>query len=52
MIGKINSNPQFKKRMEADSMVLLNIGYKEDPSFLAKKKKMYIKLAKKAGVLK
>ena len=51
MIGKINENPEFIKRMERDGMALLNIDYKEYPAFIEKMTKIYVETAKEAGIL-
>lgn len=52
MIGKINANPDFRKRMENDGMAMLDVGYKDMPAFMAQKTAEYVAAAKSAGVLK
>ena len=52
MIGEINAQPEFKKRMERDGMALLSIDYKEYPAFMEKMTDVYVKTATEAGVLK
>lgn len=51
MIGKINENPEFVKRMERDGMALLSVGYKEYPAFIEKMTKIYVETATEAGIL-
>jgi tripartite-type tricarboxylate transporter receptor subunit TctC len=51
MIGKINDQPEFKKRMERDGMALLSIDYKEYPAFMKKMTDIYVEAAIEAGVL-
>lgn len=51
MIGAINADPEFKDRMEADGMALLNIGYGEIDAFLEEKTAHYVAAARAAGVL-
>ena len=51
MIGEINAQPEFKKRMERDGFALLNIDYKEYPAFMKKMTDIYIKAATEAGIL-
>lgn len=52
MIGKVNADPEFKKRMEADGFALIDIDHKAAPGFIADKAAGYIDAAKSAGVLK
>ncbi|MBL4615639.1 MAG: tripartite tricarboxylate transporter substrate binding protein [Magnetovibrio sp.] len=52
MIGKINANPDFRKRMENDGMAMLDVGYKDIPAFMAAKTAEYTAAAKSAGVIK
>jgi len=52
IIGKINADPDFKKRMEADGFALIDVDYKAADGFIAEKAKVYIEAAKEAGVLK
>ena len=51
MIGKINADPAFRKRMENDGMALLDIDYSQYDAFVEEKAKGYIEAAKEAGVL-
>ena len=52
MIGKINADPEFRKRMEADGMALMDIDYKAMPAFINKMTDIYVEAAKGAAVLK
>ncbi len=52
MIGKINANPEFRKRMEDNGIAMLDVGYKDIPAFMAEKTAEYVAAAKSAGVLK
>lgn len=51
MIGKINADPDFQKRMEDDGMALMDVGYKDMPAFIEKMTKIYGEAAASAGVL-
>ena len=51
MIHKINQDPEFKRRMEADGMTLLNVQYKDYQSFLEAQTKKINTLAKEAGII-
>ncbi len=51
MIGKINANPEFKKRMERDGMALLSIDYQGYQAFVDKMTKIYVDTATEAGIL-
>ncbi|MDO6565158.1 tripartite tricarboxylate transporter substrate binding protein [Amphritea sp. 1_MG-2023] len=52
MIADINSDTEFRQRMENDGMLLLDIDYDEMSAFVAQKSKEYIAAAKQAGVIK
>ncbi len=52
MISKINADPEFRKKMEADGFALLDVKYKDMKGFMDEKAKGYIEAAKSAGVLK
>lgn len=52
MIGKINANPAFRKRMENDGMAMLDVGYKDMAAFMKQKTTEYVAAAKSAGVIK
>ena len=51
MIGKINADPDFQKRMEDDGMALMDVGYKDMPAFIETMTKIYGEAAASAGVL-
>jgi tripartite-type tricarboxylate transporter receptor subunit TctC len=50
LIGKINADDQFKKKMQKDGFVLVNVPYSQMDAFMAKKRKSYSQLLKKAGL--
>ena len=52
IISAINADPTFRKKMEDGGFVLTDIGYKDMPKFMAKKKKEYGALAVKLGIKK
>ena len=52
MIGEINADPEFRKRMENDGMALLDVGYKDLNAFVAEQAKAYEEAAREAGVIK
>ena len=52
MIGEINADPEFRKRMENDGMALLDVGYKDLDAFVAEQAKAYEAAAREAGVIK
>lgn len=52
MIGEINADPEFQKRMENDGMALLDIDYAGMQAFIDKMKEVYGKAAREAGVVK
>lgn len=51
MIGKINADPEFRKRMEADGFSLVDVGVDGMAAFLAEKAKGYAEAAKEADVI-
>jgi tripartite-type tricarboxylate transporter receptor subunit TctC len=51
MIGQINQDPEFRKRLENDGMAMLDVGYEEMDDFMAEMKEVYANAAKEAGVL-
>ena len=52
MIGEINADPEFRKRMENDGMALLDVDYAGMNAFMEDKKAVYGKAARDAGVVK
>lgn len=52
MISKINADPDFRKRMEADGFALIDVKYKDMKAFMDEKTKGYVEAAKSAGVIK
>ena len=52
MIGEINADPEFRKRMENDGMALLDVDYAGMKAFMEEKKAVYGKAARDAGVVK
>ena len=52
VVASINADPEFKKRMERDGMVLLDIDYKAYPAFIEKMTDIYVKAATEAGIIK
>jgi len=51
-IAKINANPDFRKKMEADGFALIDVGADGMQAFIEEKTTGYIEAAKEAGVLK
>ncbi len=51
MIGKINADPEFIKRMENDGMALLDVDYKAYPDFMKKMEAIYLEAAREAKIL-
>ena len=51
MIGQINADPEFRKRLENDGMAMLDVGYEEMGDFMAKMKETYHGVAKQAGIV-
>jgi len=52
MIGEINADPEFRKRMENDGMALLDVNYAGMNAFIEEMKGVYGKAAREAGILK
>ncbi len=52
MIGRINADGEFKKRMENDGFALVDVDYKGMKAFMDEKKAGYAAAAKEAGVIK
>ena len=44
-IGKINADPEFRKRMEADGYAMIDVPYQEMAAFMADRKAAYEKVA-------
>ncbi|MGD1878717.1 MAG: Bug family tripartite tricarboxylate transporter substrate binding protein [Kiloniellaceae bacterium] len=51
MIGQINADPEFRKRLENDGMAMLDVDYEHMDAFMAKMTETYAAAAKEAGVL-
>jgi tripartite-type tricarboxylate transporter receptor subunit TctC len=52
MFGKINSDPDFRKKMEDAGFALIDVPYSEMKAFMDKQKSRDIEAAKEAGILK
>ena len=52
MIGQINADPEFRKRMENDGMALLDVDYAGMPAFMKEMEVVYAKAAREAGIIK
>ncbi len=52
MIGEINADAEFKKKMEADGFALVHVDYRGIKAFMDEKKDGYVAAAKEAGVIK
>ncbi len=52
MIGEINKDADFRKKMEADGFALIDVGVDKYADFIAEKTKGYVESAKEAGVIK
>ena len=52
MIGEINADPEFRKRMENDGMALLDVDYAGMNAFIDRMRGVYGKAAVEAGVIK
>ena len=52
MIGRINADPEFQKRMENDGMALLDVDYAGMTDFVAEMTKVYAGAAREAGIIK
>ncbi|HEY9547906.1 MAG TPA: tripartite tricarboxylate transporter substrate-binding protein, partial [Kiloniellaceae bacterium] len=51
MIGQINQDPEFRKRLENDGMAMLDVGYEDMDAFMADMTETYAKAAKEAGIV-
>lgn len=51
-ISKVNADPDFRKKMEADGFALIDITADKYADFIAEKTEGYVEAAKTAGVLK
>lgn len=51
-IGKINADPAFRKKMEADGFALIDVPLDKYDDFIAQKTDAYVEAGKEAGVLK
>ncbi len=52
MIGQINADPEFRKRMEADGMALLDVDYKGYQAFIDEQAKVVLEAAREANIIK
>ncbi len=52
MIGEINADPAFRKKMEDAGMALLDVDYAGMGAFMAKMTDIYTKAAREAGIIK
>lgn len=52
ILGKINADPEFIRKMEEGGFAMLNVGPKEMPAFMADVKARYEGLAKDMGIVK
>jgi len=52
MIGQINADPEFRKRMENDGMALLDVDYAGMNAFMKEMEAVYGKAAREAGIIK
>ncbi|MGB5254339.1 MAG: tripartite tricarboxylate transporter substrate binding protein [Sedimenticolaceae bacterium] len=52
MIGEINADPEFRKRMENDGMALLDVDYAGMPAFMKEMVAVYTEAAREAGIIK
>ena len=52
MIGQINADPEFRKKMENDGMALLDVDYEAYPGFIKKMSDIYLKAAREANIIK
>ena len=52
MIGEINADPEFRKRMESDGMALLDVDYKGYQAFIEEQSKVMLEAAKEANIIK
>ena len=51
MIGEINADAEFRKRMENDGMALLDVDYAGMNAFMEEMKGIYGKAAREAGII-
>ena len=51
MIGRINADPEFKKRMEADGMALIDVGHDSYRDFIDEQARVYLEAAREAGII-
>src|SRR5690606_21435831 len=52
MIGEINADPEFKKKMLDGGYAMLDVPYEKNAEFMATQSKAFIEAAKEAGILK
>ena len=52
MIGEINADPEFRKRMESDGMALLDVDYKGYQAFIEEQSKVMLEAAREANIIK
>jgi tripartite-type tricarboxylate transporter receptor subunit TctC len=52
MIGEINADAEFRKRMENDGMALIDIDHQGYEAFIREKADVYLNAAREAGVIK
>jgi tripartite-type tricarboxylate transporter receptor subunit TctC len=52
MFGQINSDPDFRKKMEDAGFALIDVPYSDMKAFMDKQKSRDIEAAKEAGILK
>lgn len=51
MIGQINADPEFRKRMEADGMALLDVDYEGYQTFIDEQAKVMLEAAREAKII-
>jgi len=51
MIGEINADPEFRRRMENDGMALLDVGYADYKGFIDQQAEVYLEAAREAGII-
>lgn len=52
LIGKINKDPEFIKKMEEGGFAMLDVGLADMPKFMGEMKQRYGELAKEMGIVK
>lgn len=52
MIGQINADPEFKKKMLDGGYAMLDVPYEKNAEFMEKQSKAFIEAAKDGGILK